>query len=87
MVDQEEYMTAMVGNPEYYQTCASMIMCGTPYDVTAGGGERMVQGDMAKAKQLMGEAYDGETVVVMHPTDHPSGPTALVTAAKLRSSA
>jgi peptide/nickel transport system substrate-binding protein len=84
MVDQQEYMTAMVGNPEYYQTCASMIMCGTPYAVTGDAGERMVHGDMAKAKELMAQAYDGETVVVMHPTDHPSGPTALVTAAKLR---
>jgi peptide/nickel transport system substrate-binding protein len=84
MVDQEEYMTAMVGNPEYFQTCASMLMCGTPYAVTTGGGERMVEGDMAKAKELMDQVYQDETVVVMHPTDHPSGPTALVTAAKLR---
>ena len=84
MVDQEEYMTAMVGNPEYFQTCASMLMCGTPYAVTTGGGERMVKGDMAKAKELMDQVYQDETVVVMHPTDHPSGPTALVTAAKLR---
>jgi len=84
MADQTEYMTAMVGNPEFFQTCDSLLMCGTPYATGAGGGERMVEGDMDKAKQLMGEVYDGEKIVVMHPTDHPTGPAALVTAAKLR---
>jgi len=84
MVDQTEYMTAMVGNPAFYRTCPSLMMCGTPVQTSAGGGERMVEADMAKAKELMDQAYDGETVVVMHPTDHPSGPVALVTAARLR---
>ncbi len=84
MVDQTEYMTAMVGNPKYWQTCASLMMCNTPGETNAGGAERMVTSDMAMAKELMDQVYEGETVVVMHPTDHPSGPTALVTAAKLR---
>jgi peptide/nickel transport system substrate-binding protein len=84
MVDQSEYMTAMVGNPEFWQACPSLMMCGTPVETTAGGGERMVTADMAKAKELMDQVYNGETVVVLHPTDHPSGPTALVTAARLR---
>lgn len=84
MADQNEYMTAMVGNPEFYRTCDSLLMCGTPYATGAGGGERMVQSDMAKAKELIGEVYNGEKIVVMHPTDHPTGPAALVTAAKLR---
>ncbi|RAH97290.1 ABC transporter substrate-binding protein [Acuticoccus sediminis] len=84
MVDQTEYMTAMVGNPKYWQTCASLMMCNTPGETSAGNAEIMVKGDMAKAKELMDKAYDGETVVVMHPTDHPSGPAALITAAKLR---
>ena len=84
MVDQSEYMTAMVGNPDYWQTCPSLMMCGTPAETSAGGGERMVKPNMEKAKELMSKVYKGETVVVMHPTDHPSGPAALVTAAKLR---
>ncbi|MCF3935691.1 ABC transporter substrate-binding protein [Acuticoccus sp. M5D2P5] len=84
MVDQSEYMTAMVGDPKYWQTCPSVMMCGTPTETSAGGAERMVTSDMAKAQELIDQAYDGETVVVMHPTDHPSGPAALITAAKLR---
>ncbi len=39
---------------------------------------------MERAKELMDSVYNGETVVIMHPTDHPSGPTALVTASNLR---
>lgn len=84
VVDQTEYMTAMVGNPQFWQTCASLMMCGTPAETAAGGGERMVEGNLERARELMASVYDGETVVIMHPTDHPSGPTALVTAANLR---
>jgi peptide/nickel transport system substrate-binding protein len=82
--DQTEYMTAMVGNPEFYTTCDSLMMCGTPYATSAGGGGRMVTSDMAKAKELMDSVYQGEKVVLMHPTDHPTGNAALVTASKLR---
>ena len=84
MADQSEYMTAMVGNPEYWQECPSLMMCNTPGETTAGGGERMVASDMEKAKELMDQVYQGEKVIIMHPTDHPSGPVALVTAEKLR---
>lgn len=84
MVDQKEYMTAMVGDHKYWRTCPSLMMCGTPGESHAGGGERMVTGNMTKAKELMSKVYKGETVVVMDPTDHPTGPAALITAAKLR---
>ncbi|WP_420392327.1 ABC transporter substrate-binding protein [Acuticoccus sp.] len=84
MVNQTEYMTAMVGDPDFWQTCPSLMMCGTPVETSAGGGERMLDGNLEKAKELMASVYDGEKVVVMHPTDHPSGPTALVTASNLR---
>lgn len=84
MVDQTEYMTAMVGNPTYWQTCSSLMMCGTPGETSAGNAEIMVESDMERAKALMDEVYEGETVVVMHPTDHPSGNAALITAATLR---
>lgn len=84
LVDQTEYMTAVVGNPEYWQTCPSLMMCGTPAATSAGGGERMETGNTAKAKELMDQVYDGETVVIMHPTDHVTGAAALLTAARLR---
>jgi peptide/nickel transport system substrate-binding protein len=83
-VDQAEYMTAMVGNPEYFRTCDSMLTCGTP-NATNVDSEPLVKKDMAKAKELLEAAgYNGETVVVMHPTDHPTANAALVTAANLR---
>ncbi|MCA0922157.1 ABC transporter substrate-binding protein [Pseudooceanicola nanhaiensis] len=83
-VKQSDYMTAMVGNPDYWQECPSLMMCNTPMETSAGGGEIMLESDMDKAKELMSSVYNGETVVVMHPTDHPSGPTALLTADLLR---
>jgi peptide/nickel transport system substrate-binding protein len=52
---------------------------------SAGGGERLLTKDLDKAKQLLTESgYQGEQVVLMDPTDHPSHAAALVTAANLR---
>lgn len=85
LVDQTEYMTAMVGNPEYWHTCDSLFWCGTPVATNAGGGERLLTKDLEKAKALMKESgYAGERVVLMDPTDHPSHAAALVTASNLR---
>ena len=85
IVDQSEYMTAMVGNPDYWQTCDSLFWCGTPVATSAGGGERLLTKDLAQAKALLTEAgYKGERIVLMDPTDHPTHAAALVTAANLR---
>ncbi|MGH6944094.1 MAG: ABC transporter substrate-binding protein, partial [Geminicoccaceae bacterium] len=84
MVDQTEYMTAMVGNPEYWTACPSMYLCGTPA-AKGTDAEILAKPDMDKAKELIEAAgYDGRPVVVMHPTDHPTANAALVTAANLR---
>ncbi len=85
MVDQTEYMTAMVGDPNFWRTCPSLMMCGAATETAAGGGERMVTPDLERARELMDQVYEGERVVIMHPTDHPTGPGALVTAERLRS--
>ena len=53
IVDQTEYMTAMVGNPKYWHTCDSLFWCGTPVATSAGGGERLVTKDLEKAKALL----------------------------------
>jgi peptide/nickel transport system substrate-binding protein len=85
MTDQTEYMTAMVGNPDFWKTCDSLFWCGTPVATNAGGGERFLTKDLEKARALMIEAgYAGEKIVLMDPTDHPSHAAALVTASNLR---
>ncbi len=84
LVQQSEYMRVMAGSQEYWRSCDSLFMCGTP-NATSAGAEIIDKPDLAKAKQLFEEAgYKGEPVVVLYPTDHPSGPAALVTADNLR---
>ncbi|MCP5151628.1 MAG: ABC transporter substrate-binding protein [Ectothiorhodospiraceae bacterium] len=85
IVDQSEYMTAMVGNPDFWRACPSLFWCDSPVMTSAGGGERLLTKDLDKAKALLAESgYKGEKVVLMDPTDHPTHAAALLTAANLR---
>lgn len=69
-VSQQDVLDAMIGNPELYQLCGAMFVCGSPLETPAGG-ETLVEGNgQDLARQLLAEAgYDGTPVVVMHPTD------------------
>lgn len=69
-VHQQDVLDALVGNPEYYNECGAMFVCGTPL-ATDIGSETLIQGNgMEKAKQLLVEAnYDGTPIIIMHPTD------------------
>jgi peptide/nickel transport system substrate-binding protein len=85
MVNQEDYMQAIIGDPKYWRTCGAYFMCGTPLETDAGS-EPLMQQDLEKAKRLMQEAgYKGEAIILMDPTDIPvlHGAT-LVTAQMLR---
>jgi peptide/nickel transport system substrate-binding protein len=69
LVDQHDYLAAMIGNPVYERVCLSPLMCGSPLPVPAGLG---VQRDLDTARRLMTEAgYDGRPIVVMSPADLP----------------
>ena len=69
LVDQELYLQAIVGSSALYRTCAAMFLCDTPFE-TFVGSERLVTQDIDKAKALLKEAgYNGEKIVLMHPTD------------------
>ena len=80
LVDQQEYLTAMVGMPEYRIACRAPFICGSPSESAVG------KPDLAKAKQLFKEAgYTNEPIVIMDPTDLPVlHAMSLVTADKLR---
>jgi peptide/nickel transport system substrate-binding protein len=68
-LNQEAFLQAVIGNPDYYKTCAAMFICGTTF-ATDKAGEIMVESDFDKAKQMLEEAgYDGTPVVLMHSTD------------------
>ena len=69
VVDQETYLQAIVGTPDLYKVCPAMFMCDTPYASDAGSGRVMMQ-DFDKAKAMLAEAgYNGEKIILMHPTD------------------
>ncbi len=68
---QEAFLKAQVGIPEYYKICASMFTCNTPYASTKGAEmQNMGKGNLKKAQELLkASGYNGETIVIMKPTD------------------
>ena len=69
IVDQQDYLLAAVGLPEFFKTCPTLFICDTPF-ATDVNSERLVKKDIELAKKLLKEAgYNGEKVVLMHPTD------------------
>jgi len=68
-VAQEDVMKALVGNPDYYRTCAAVLGCGNLLADTYGE-DWIVPGNIANAQALLKEAnYDGTPVVILQPTD------------------
>jgi peptide/nickel transport system substrate-binding protein len=67
--NQEDFLKANVGDPEYYKVCKAMFPCGTPLETTKGL-EGLLESNFEKSKALLKEAgYDGTPVVLLHPTD------------------
>jgi len=68
-VGQEDVLTALAGNPEYYQTCAAVLGCGTPL-ADSYGADWIVPANLERAQALLKEAnYDGTPVVILQTTD------------------
>lgn len=68
-LNQEDFLQAVIGNPDYYKVCAAMFICDTPFDFEEGG-IITVNSDFERSKALLEEAgYDGTPVVLMHSTD------------------
>ncbi len=84
-MNQTDVLASLVGNPEFYSTCASMYGCSTPLGTDAGAPNSLTEGGGTEAaKQLLEEAgYDGTPVVMMQPTDAPTVSPQPVIAAQL----
>lgn len=84
-IDQEVYMQAAVGNPDYYSVCNSYYACGSPLGV-ATDNPLVTDPSLEEAKKMLVEAgYDGTKVVLMQPTDIALlSAFSLVTASRLR---
>ncbi|RVU14151.1 ABC transporter substrate-binding protein [Methylobacterium oryzihabitans] len=82
-VNQQDYLDAQIGDPDYMTPCMALFICDTPNATDAGA---PMKPDLAKAKQLLKEGgYDGRAIVIMQPTDLAIvAPLAPVTAQALR---
>jgi peptide/nickel transport system substrate-binding protein len=68
-LNQEDFLKAVVGDPQYYKVCPAMFVCGTPF-ATDKGGELLLASDFARTKELLAQAgYDGTPVTLLHSTD------------------
>jgi peptide/nickel transport system substrate-binding protein len=69
--NQEEFLKATIGDPKWFKVCKAPFICGTPLASEAGMAD-VLNGNVAKAKELLKEAgYDGTPVVLMQSTDLP----------------
>lgn len=67
--NQEDFLKAVIGNPEYYKTCKSFFPCGSP-NYTTRGMDGLLESNFQKSRELLKEAgYDGTPVLLMHSTD------------------
>src|SRR5471032_2640866 len=68
-LSQEEFLQANVGNKRYYKPCKAMFTWGSPLESLVGT-DGLIEGNIAKAKELLAEAkYDGTPIVMPQPTD------------------
>lgn len=69
--NQEDFLEATIGDPDYFQACKAMFICGLPFETNAHM-EDLLESNFVKARALLDEAgYDGTPVVLMHSTNVP----------------
>ncbi|HEX2890614.1 ABC transporter substrate-binding protein, partial [Vineibacter terrae] len=70
LINQEDFLRAIVGDPEYYRVCHGLLTCGSPLASDAGS-QWFKEYNPKKALQLLKEAgYKGEPITVLAATDH-----------------
>ncbi|MBV7484642.1 ABC transporter substrate-binding protein [Bordetella sp. BOR01] len=86
LVNQETYLRAIIGNPDFYQVCDSIFVCGSPLQTRSKLAYADDKARVEAAKRLFKEAgYQGEPIVILNPTDSAlSSAAALVTAQLMR---
>ena len=68
-INAEDFMFSL-GPQDLWIKCGAVFYCGTPLEVETGL-EFYDQDDIPRAKELLAQSsYDGETVVILNPTDY-----------------
>lgn len=70
-MNQDDYMTAALGDRRYWRNCYSVFPCGTPLANEAANDVMKAANLEAARKQLRAAGYDGTPVVLLNPTDTP----------------
>jgi len=66
---EKPFLEANIGDARFYRECKSLFPCGLPLESSKGWEDRL-NGDAAKARQLLQDAgYDGTPLVILHQTD------------------
>jgi peptide/nickel transport system substrate-binding protein len=72
VVNQQDYVLGIAGDPKNGHPCYSYFTCGTPLASEIGAAPMKGKRDFEKAKQLIKEAgYKGEKIVIIDATDQP----------------
>ena len=72
VIDQNDYVLGIAGDPKNGHPCYSYFTCGTPLASEVGAAPLKGKRDFAKAKELIKEAgYKGEKIVIIDATDQP----------------
>ena len=70
-MDQADYMTAAIGNADYWQVCASIYPCGTEYSSPLRDSS-FTSGNVEEARELLAQTgYDGTPITILDPIDSP----------------
>jgi peptide/nickel transport system substrate-binding protein len=68
-LNQIDFLQANIGDSRFYRVCKAMFTCDTPLASTAGM-DGLIEGNAARARELLKEAgYDGTVVVMPQPGD------------------
>jgi peptide/nickel transport system substrate-binding protein len=72
VVNQEDYLRSIAGDPKNWKKCYSFFTCGTPMSNEAAAEPLKGARNVEKAKQLIKESgYNNEKIVVLSATDQP----------------
>ncbi len=71
VMQQEDYMTAALGDQKFWRTCYSVFPCGTPLSNDTGSDVIKATNIEAAKNALQAAKYDGTPVVILNPVDSP----------------
>jgi peptide/nickel transport system substrate-binding protein len=70
IINQEDFLRTVVGNPAYYKVCHGLITCGSPLENKGGSALLAGYDPKGAAAAFRAAGYKGEPITILHATDH-----------------